>query len=108
MATGSHTVIVVEGYFDCLRVHQAGFPSVVALMGSSLSRAQETVLVERFERVLVMLDGDSTGRAASRVISARLSERVSLAVVHMPDGAQPDQLRPAVIQHLLGPYLKPG
>jgi DNA primase len=24
--TGSRTVIVVEGYFDCLRVHQAGFP----------------------------------------------------------------------------------
>lgn len=65
LATGSHTVIVVESYFDCLRVHQAGFPSVVALMGSSLSRAQETVLVERFERVVVMLDGDSA--AALRV-----------------------------------------
>ena len=27
-ATGSQTVIVVEGYFDCLRVHRAGLPWV--------------------------------------------------------------------------------
>jgi DNA primase len=43
-ATSSQTVIVVEGYFDCVRVHQAGFPCVVALMGSSLSASQERVL----------------------------------------------------------------
>ena len=35
MATSSKTVIVVEGYFDCVRVHQAGLPWVVGLMGSS-------------------------------------------------------------------------
>ena len=41
VATGSKTVIMVEGYFDCLHVHQAGFPAVVALMGASLSAQQE-------------------------------------------------------------------
>jgi len=30
-------LIVVEGFFDCFKVHQAGFPNVVALMGSALS-----------------------------------------------------------------------
>ena len=49
------TVILVEGYFDCLRVHQAGFSWVVALMGSSLSAAQETALLGHFDRVTVML-----------------------------------------------------
>jgi len=34
LTTGSRTVILVEGYFDCMRVHQAGFLSVVGLMGS--------------------------------------------------------------------------
>ena len=62
-ATGSQTVIVVEGYFDCLRVHQAGIPFVVALMGTSLSASQARVLTERFDRVVLMLDGDATGRA---------------------------------------------
>jgi DNA primase len=100
-ATSSQTVIVVEGYFDCVRVHQAGFPFVVALMGSSLSASQERVLVERFERVFLMLDGDAAGRAASRVISTRLSETCCVALVNVPEGKQPDQLSPTIIQDLI-------
>jgi DNA primase len=72
IATGSQTVIVVEGYFDCVRVHPSGLPWVVALMGSSLSPELETILSERFEQVILMLDGDATGRAATRAISAKL------------------------------------
>ena len=34
-------VIVVEGFFDCFTVYQAGLPCVVALMGRSLSHRQE-------------------------------------------------------------------
>jgi DNA primase len=33
----SQQLIVVEGFFDCVRVHQAGFSNVVALMGCTLS-----------------------------------------------------------------------
>jgi DNA primase len=106
-ATGSPTVIVVEGYFDCLRVHQAGFPWVVALMGSSLSHAQATVLVERFERVLLMLDGDATGHNATRVIHAQLSQRAFVVGIQMPDGVQPDQLSTALLQRLIGSHLAP-
>ena len=101
-ATGSRTAIVVEGYFDCLRVHQAGLPWVVALMGSSLSAAQETALLERFDRVILLLDGDAAGRAASRTMAARLSGRCLVSVVPIPDGAQPDQLSLAAIQQLVG------
>ena len=30
-------VVIVEGFFDSMRVYQAGFPSVVALMGNAAS-----------------------------------------------------------------------
>lgn len=106
-ASGEKRAVVVEGYFDCLRVHQAGFPAVVALMGSSLSPAQERLLLDRFERVVLMLDGDEAGRAASRVIARRLSERGPAAVVRVPAGWQPDQLPAAAIQQLLRPYAAP-
>jgi len=98
-ATGSKTVIVVEGYFDCLRVHQAGIPFVVALMGTSLSASQERVLTGRFEKVVLMLDGDAAGRAGTRAISTQLSRKCTLAVANVPDGEQPDQLVPADIQN---------
>jgi DNA primase len=101
VATSRQTVIVVEGYFDCVRVHQAGFPFVVALMGSSLSASQERVLAERFEQVFLMLDGDAAGCAASGVISTRLSGTCSVAQVKVPEGAQPDQLSPTVIRDLI-------
>jgi len=100
-ATRSKTAIVVEGYFDCLRVHQTGFRCVVALMGSALSASQERLLTERFERAILMLDGDAAGRAASRAIGTRLSEKCSVVVIDVPAGAQPDQLPFAVIRNLV-------
>ena len=107
VASGEKTVVVVEGYFDCLRVHQAGFPAVVALMGSSLSPSQQRLLLDRFERVVLMLDGDEAGRSASRAIASRLFER-GPAVVWVPAGSQPDHLPVAAIQQLLRPYAAPG
>ncbi|HTG63026.1 MAG TPA: CHC2 zinc finger domain-containing protein [Terriglobia bacterium] len=100
VATGSKTVIVVEGYFDCMRVHQAGFPWVVALMGSSLS-VQQAALLGHFPGVVLMLDGDMAGRTASQAIAARLSGWRSLQVVRVPDDSQPDQLSSSAIRRLL-------
>ena len=62
LKTGARTVIVVEGYFDVLTMHQAGYPAVLALMGSTLSRPQADLLTTHFDRVLLMLDGDQAGR----------------------------------------------
>ena len=101
-ATGSKTAIVVEGYFDCLPVHRAGLPWVVALMGASLSAEQENALLAAFDRVVLLLDGDATGRAASRAIAAQRSHRCSVSEVRVPDGNQPDQRSLSVIQQLLG------
>jgi hypothetical protein len=64
LATGSRNVIVVEGFFDTLAVHQAGYPAVVGLMGSTLSRYQADLLATHFDRVVLMLDGDEAGGKA--------------------------------------------
>jgi DNA primase len=100
-ATSSKFVILGEGYFDCMRVHQAGFPWVVALMGSSLSAAQESGLQRHFDRIVPMLDGDAAGHAASEAMAARLSGRCLVQVVGVPAGSQPDQLSCSAIQRLL-------
>jgi DNA primase len=102
VATGSRSVIVVEGYFDSLRVHQAGFPSVVALMGSSLSTEQERTLIGHFEQVFLMLDGDTAGRTASRAITGQLSPDCCVMTIQVPRCTQPDQMSATDIQRLLG------
>jgi len=97
------TVVVVEGYFDCLQVHQAGFPSVVALMGTVLSEAQEKLLLLRFRRVTLMLDGDNSGRKATERIATQLAGKCSVRLAIVPAGSQPDQLNQQEIRALLEP-----
>lgn len=50
-------VIVVEGFFDCMKVWQSLHPFVVALMGNSLSEHQERLLIKQFRTVTLLLDG---------------------------------------------------
>jgi DNA primase len=91
-ATGSDTVLVVEGFFDCLRVSQAGFTSVVALLGTELYEHPAQLLRDRFRRVLLLLDGDEAGRRAQDRVAARLRDRCEVHGMELPGGAQPDQL----------------
>lgn len=101
-ATRQSTIIVVEGFFDCLKVYQAGFRCVAALMGSALYEDQCRLLVERFNSIILMLDGDATGRRASSAIAPILAAHRHLSVVELPDGTQPDQLTTQAFQRILG------
>src|SRR5258708_39956590 len=94
MQTGVRDVIVVEGFFDALKVHQAGYPTVVALMGASFSQRQSDLLLSRFARVTLMLDGDETGRRAAEDIAQWLQPKVPVNKVELPNCVQPDQLSP--------------
>ena len=100
-AGGADEVVVVEGFFDCMRVYQAGFPCVVALMGARLLPAQKALLAGRFSQIVLMLDGDATGRAATRQIANHLAGSSSVTPVLLPPGVQPDQMSAEEIRHLM-------
>jgi DNA primase len=59
-----------------MKVHQAGYPFVVALMGCSMSGEQECLLVAHASMVLLMLDGDEAGQKATDEIALRLGRQV--------------------------------
>jgi DNA primase len=61
-------------------------------MGVGLSEAQEQLLLEHFQQLTLMLDGDEAGQRASRQLAARLRGKVALSIVRVPIGRQPDQL----------------
>lgn len=89
---GELSVVVVEGFFDCMKVSQAGYPCV-AVMGSTMSSTQERLLAETFSDIVVMLDGDAAGRTATQTISDRLQRVIfNVKTVDLLDGVQPDQL----------------
>ena len=101
VSSGEQSVIVVEGFFDCLKVHQAGWRCVVALMGAALYDRQRRLLTERFRRITLMLDGDTTGRRASALIAAQLEGCCTVRVIELAEGVQPDQLSADNIRAIL-------
>ena len=100
---GSETVVVVEGFFDAIKVHQAGYRNVVGLMGSNLSGDQASLLQNCFRRVVLMLDGDEAGQRAAKAMSERLAGAlVEVDVIPLKQGQQPDQMDSRELDHLLG------
>ena len=97
---GARHVIVVEGFFDALKVHQAGH-AVVALMGTSFSQRQSELLTSHFARVTLLLDGDQPGRRAAEIIAQSLRLKMPVDKVALPKDVQPDQLSSAEINFLL-------
>jgi DNA primase len=95
------TVVLVEGFFDCIRVQEAGYPAA-ALMGSSLSTVQEELLCGHFNAAVILLDGDETGRKGTEECLLRLGRRIWTKAVCLPDGKQPDQLSGEELRQLLG------
>jgi len=71
---GNH-VIIVESNFDAIRIHQAGFPNVVAVLGGILSTEQHKLLNRYFNKITVMTDSDLAGRELGLSIANRLKNK---------------------------------
>jgi DNA primase len=52
------TVIIVEANFDGMRIHQAGFPGVVACLGGNFSPEHADQLARHFSTIIIMTDND--------------------------------------------------
>ena len=89
-------LVIVEGFFDCMKLHQHGCRKVVALMGSTMSAAQEELIrkhTDRKSQVIVMLDEDEAGRAGREDIAVRLAKFVFVKVhTFNQEGRQPENL----------------
>ncbi len=83
--------LLVEGYFDVVRLVAAGIESVVAPLGTSLTEAQAT-LIRRYTRtVYVLYDSDTAGlKATFRASDVLLRQGVAVQVVTLPEGEDPD------------------
>ena len=87
------TVIVVEGYFDVVRLALAGIEHVVAPMGTAMTDGQAQVL-RRFAKTAILLyDSDRAGlRATFRTGDELLRHGLRVKVASLPPGEDPDTL----------------
>ncbi len=83
--------ILVEGYFDQIMLWQAGFENAVAPLGTAFNEQSAGFLKRYTEKVLVVFDSDSAGKAAAlRTLSPLLSEGFDVSFIILPPDTDPD------------------
>src|SRR3990172_5004361 len=85
------TVLVVEGYFDVLTLHQAGFKNTVGLLGTELSAEQMRTLETLARSAIFIFDGDTGGQAALLRCLKVQRRNLTVKAVVLPEG-DPDEI----------------
>ena len=91
----SDTVIIVESSFDAMRVHQAGFPNVVALLGGFISKYHANQLGKAFSKIIIMTDADEAGRTLAASIESKMSDKQIMYAADSPDSVYPGAAKDA-------------
>jgi len=89
-------LVVVEGFFDCFALWQAGITKCVALMGCSISPEQEKLIAAAMPNggtIELLFDNDEAGHHGTEEIAARLLQFALVRSIELPEGVrQPDEL----------------
>ena len=84
-------LIIVEGYFDVIRLMLAGITEVVAPMGTALTEQQAALINKYTKHVFLLYDSDQAGlKATFRSGDELLSNGIRARVITLPDGEDPD------------------
>ena len=84
-------VVLVEGYFDVVRLVDAGIEAVVAPMGTALTDAQADLLARHSKTAFLLYDSDGPGQKATfRAADVLLARGMTVRVVTLPGGDDPD------------------
>lgn len=98
--------LVVEGQFDLVLAHQAGYTNTVAVSGTALTTHHIMLLMRLSKNVVLALDADRAGMSAvKRVAAPLLTHGMDVKVAHLPEGQDPaDVVRtdPQELKHIVG------
>ena len=84
--------IIVEGYMDAISLHAAGINRAVASLGTAFSEQHARLLHRVTEHVVFAYDSDDAGRRnAVRAVSIAKKAGLSVRVVNVPEGKDPDE-----------------
>jgi DNA primase len=88
VATG--TVVVVEGYTDCIMAHQFGCINVVATLGTSFTAGHSRILRRYAKKIIMLFDSDTAGiEASNRALEICLTQPIDIKIAFVPEGKDP-------------------
>lgn len=87
------SAFVVEGYTDCVAMHQHGFKNVVATLGTACSPEHLQQLAKHAQTIYLLYDGDKAGKqAVLRLTASCWQLDLDLKVIRLPEGHDPASL----------------
>ena len=105
---GIKILILVESFLSVYKLYQAGFNQTVALMGSTLTEAQESLITGFLGptgMILLLFDDDESGQRCTEESLLRLSKHLFVKALNIEPLAQkPHQATVEALKTLLGPY----
>ena len=85
-------VILTEGYMDTISLHQAGFDSAVASLGTALTEEHGQLLARYFKEAIIAYDGDGAGvKATQRAIPILEKAGMKVRVLRVRGAKDPDE-----------------
>ena len=85
-------VILTEGYMDTISLHQAGFDSAVASLGTALTPEHAQLLSRYFPEAIIAYDGDGAGVSATqRAIPLLERAGMKVRVLRVTGAKDPDE-----------------
>ncbi len=102
-------LIVTEGYLDVIMLHQAGFDTAVATLGTALTKEHLPLLKRGEPKVIVAYDGDKAGLNAAFKAATMLSHsEFEGGVVIFGEGMDPaDMVKDGKVEELNNIFSKP-
>lgn len=90
--TSIENIIIVEGYMDCISLHQYGINNAVASLGTSLTAEQAKLLKRYSKDIFICYDADTAGQAATlRGLQILESAGCDVKIIEIPKGKDPDE-----------------
>lgn len=84
--------LVCEGYMDVISLHQAGFTSAIASLGTALTTGHASLIKRYVQEVYLTYDSDEAGtKAALRAIPILKEAGISAKVIRMDPYKDPDE-----------------
>ncbi|MHC6179138.1 DNA primase [Clostridium sp. JNZ X4-2] len=88
----SRVIIIVEGYMDCITLHQCGITNAVASLGTALTVNQARLMARYADKAIISYDADTAGQmAAIRGMDILKDAGLEVEVLQIPKGKDPDE-----------------
>ncbi len=92
--SASKRMVLAEGYMDVISLHQAGFDTAVATLGTAIGDEQAKLLADYADEVVICYDGDEAGqRATARAIGILEKTPLKVRVLTLAEAVRPGEAK---------------